>query len=232
MKRVQIAHSQVVISSSLGISAPTAVGAQWPQGPLGQGEPQPGRTAPPGRGRRGEAKVRDVASRFVKRKKKKNVTRSHLPFSREGRGSPSGLPTPSCASEEMKDELIRIIIIIRKKKLKTSLRFVFLLLRLRPSLSAQDGTVLPLVPPARREHRPGRTPRTVRADLDCCRGPRAREGEGCAALGSGGDLGFPGAVPPLARASGGEAGRRLRSPLPRQRGSCVRAPGKETKREN
>lgn len=27
------------------------------------------------------------------------------------------------------------------------------------------------MPPARREHRPGRTPRTVRADLDCCRGP-------------------------------------------------------------
>lgn len=205
---------------------------------MAAGPARPGRTAAgadrssrPGAAGRSKSPGRGI-SLCKEEKKKKNVTRSHLPFSREGRGSPSGLPTPSCASEEMKDELIRIIIIIRKKKLKTSLRFVFLLLRLRPSLSAQDGTVLPLVPPARREHRPGRTPRTVRADLDCCRGPRAREGEGCAALGSGGDLGFPGAVPPLARASGGEAGRRLRSPLPRQRGSCVRAPGKETKREN
>lgn len=42
MKRVPIAHSQAVISSSPGVSAPTVVSAQRPQGPLGPGEPQPG----------------------------------------------------------------------------------------------------------------------------------------------------------------------------------------------
>lgn len=110
-----------------------------------------------------------MASRFVKRKKK-NVTRSHLPFSREGRGSPSGLPTPSCASEEMRDELIRIIIIIKKKnKNQPTLCILIVTVAAVSQRSGRDRSAP--VPPARREHRPGRTPRTVRADLDCCRGP-------------------------------------------------------------
>lgn len=228
MKRVPIAHSQAVISSSPGVSAPTVVSAQRPQGPLGPGEPQPGahRSSWPGAAGGSERPGRGIS---LCKEEKKNVTRSHLPFSREGRGSPSGLPTPSCASEEMRDELIRIIIII-KKKIKNSLRFVFLLLRLRPSLSAQDGTVVPLCRRHAGSTDPAGPPEPCGLTSTAAGGlgPGGR-GLRCAGLRRRG--GLPGGCSAACRGIRGRGGQKAQA-RPRQRGSCVRAPGKETKREN
>lgn len=55
---------------------------------------------------------------LCKAKKKKKSTHSHLPLSREGLGSPSGLPTLNSASDEMRGEVITIKKIIIKKSLR------------------------------------------------------------------------------------------------------------------